>query len=108
MTTRGNTSIEEMNIVELFTRANMAKCLQQAAAAKVGEDIEVITIDKSDSELEHEMCDSNSRSGDRGGPVPSSSCGQDDGDCNESSCKEFDEGDDEDQDHGEDLVSRYR
>ena len=107
MTTRGNTSIEEMNIVELFTRANLAKHLQQAAAAKVGEEIEVITIDKSDSELEYEMCDSNSRSGDRGGPVPSSSRGQDDDDYNESSFKEFYEGDGEDQDHGEDLV-RYR
>ena len=45
-------AIEGMNIVELFTRA---KRLQQTAAAKVGEEIEVITIDKSDSELKYEM-----------------------------------------------------
>ena len=100
MTTRGSTSIEEMSIVELFSRA---KRLQQTAAAKVGEEIEVITIDKSDSELE---CDSNSRSGDRSDLVPSFSCGQDN-DCNEISSKEFDEGDDEDQNRDEDLM-RYR
>ena len=91
-----------MNIVELFTRG---KRLQRAATAKVGEEIEVITIDKSDSEFEYEMydssLDSSSRSGNRGGRVPTSNCSQSDGDCNDSSR------DDEEKDRGEDLV-RYR
>ena len=67
MTTRGSTSIEKMSIVELFSRA---KSLQQAVAAKVGEESEVITIDTSDSELE---CDGNSTCGDRSACF---SCGQ--------------------------------
>ena len=37
-----------------------------------------------------------------GKPVPSSSCGQEDSDCNESG-KEFDEANDEKQDHLEDC-----
>ena len=69
--------------------------------------MEVVTIDQSDSEVEYSLeCDSNLRSG---GLVSSSSYGQEHGDCNES-CKEFDEGNDENQgclkDHGEDLM-RY-
>lgn len=91
-----------MNIVELFSRA---KRLKQAASAKVGEEMEVVTIN-SEVECSRE-CNSTLRSG---GLVPSnssSSCGQEDGDCHEN-CKEFDEGNDENrdclEDNGEHLM----
>ena len=51
--------------------------------------MEVITTNEShsesDSEVESPFQDSNSISGNKGGLVPSSSYGQDDGDCNEIS-----------------------
>ena len=48
--------------------------------------------------------DSNSRSGNKGNLVPSSSCGQGDSDCNESG-KEFDEANDDHlEDGGQDLM----
>ena len=54
-----------MNIIELFSSA---KDLQQAASAKVGEEMEVVTIN-SEVECSHE-CNSTLRSG---GLVPSNS-----------------------------------
>ena len=85
-----------MNIIELFGRA---KDLQQAASAKLGEEMEVVTIN-SGVECSRE-CNSTLRSG---GLVPSnssSSRGQEDGDRYEN-YKEFDEGNDENQDCLED------
>ena len=79
-------SIGEINIVELFSKA---KHLQQSVAAKVGEEMEVITTNEShsesDSEVECLFKDSNSISGNKGRLVSSSSCDQEDGDCNEIS-----------------------
>ena len=76
--------------------------------------MEVVTVDESDSEFAvysqcQHKCNSNLRSGGLVSSNSSSSCGQEDGDCNESH-KEFDERNDENQDfledHGEDLM-RY-
>ena len=78
-------SIEEMSIVELFGKA---KRLQQSAAAKVGEEIKVITIDHDeshdelDANVDYVFEDSNSRPGNK---------------------EEFDEANDENQDCLEDC-----
>ena len=71
-------------ILELFNRSKCNKHLQQAAAAKVVNKIEVINIHTTDSELE---CGSNPRIDNRGGlddgggVVCSYSYGQESGDC---------------------------
>ena len=96
-------STEEMNIVGLFSRA---KCLQQPAATKVGEEIKVNMMNHmvswTLSDIEYVFEGRNSRSGNKGKLVPSSSCGQEDSDCNKSG-KEFGEAHDENQDCLEDC-----
>ena len=86
---RQNVKSEEMSILELFSRS---KRLQQATAAKVVKEIEVINIDATDRELE---CESNPKFDDTtgldDGLVCSYSCGQESDDCDGSSCEELSE-----------------
>ena len=72
-----------MSIVELFSRA---KHLQQPAAARKSKWI-IDSDDEShgglDNDVEYAFEDRNSRFGNKGKLVLSSSCGQEDSDCNE-------------------------